>query len=113
MKLTNTDGNFAVITSSNNISVNVQIYEDEATFNSGPNPFFEKYVNYTFQLGTELETFFEAYDVDATKKLDVNIKEACMSAIEVAATIDSNRFRPTYNSGMDVVYLDGAWVTTV
>jgi len=113
MKLTNADLNFAVITSSSNTTVNVQIYEDEATYTAGPNPFFEKFVNYTFNLGTELETFFQGYDVDATKKLDVNVKEACMSAIEDAATIDASRFRPTYNSGTEIIHLNGEWVTTV
>jgi len=114
MKLENSDGNYAVITNNDNNRVDTEIYESEAIYLNGIDPFFGKIVSYAFQCGVDLDNAFAATDSDGTKTVQVNIDEVCMTVIGTLAAATPDRFRISYNNGTEIVYIKGDWaVVTV
>ena len=112
MKLENSDGNYVVITNSDSQRVDAQIYESEAVYVAGLDPFFDKYTTYTFHCGEELDTALSTTTGSTGQSVQDNINDVCMTVIENLATVDPNRFRPSYNDGGTQIYIKGDWFTT-
>ena len=108
----NGDGNYAVITNSDDYKVDVAIYKSKEEYESGFDPFFDKVTSATWHCDKALKEAIDTTPANgaSSKKIRNNLNTAIGIVIENFAVADANKFRVQgHNSAGEVVYIPGNW----